>query len=349
MELILAIDTSCDETSVAVTSGRKVISNIIVSQTALHAPFGGVYPTLAKREHESKLRPAIALALKRAYISMDQLSAIAVTFGPGLPPALEVGVRTAKELALEYNLPLIPVDHIEGHIYSVFAQNKNGNPPRTITFPFLALIVSGGHTELVLVNSHINYSVIGETLDDAAGEALDKTARMLGLGYPGGAALERVALQGDPTRFHFPIPMPQRHDLNFSYSGLKTAMMRTLSPMSEQEKIQNIPHLAASFQRTVVASLIKKLERAMQLHPTALVVLGGGVGQNKLLNSQFRSTVRKQGARSLTPPYRYLHGDNAAMIGIVAHYKLQHSMVLRTPEKIQKLDRVPRAHLDTWV
>ncbi len=349
MELILAIDTSCDETSVAVTSGRKVISNIIVSQTALHAPFGGVYPTVAKREHESKLKPAIALALRRAYISMTQLSAIAVTFGPGLPPALEVGVRTAKELAIEHNLPIIPVDHIEGHIYSVFAQNKNGKPGRDIAFPFLALIVSGGHTELVLVKNHIDYYILGETLDDAAGEALDKTARMLGLGYPGGAVLERIALQGDPTRFHFPIPMPQRHDLNFSYSGLKTAMMRTLAPMSEEERIQNIPHLAASFQRTVVISLIKKLEKAMREHPTKLVILGGGVGQNILLAHQFRSAVRKQGAKPLTPAYRYLYGDNAAMIGIVAHFKLHNAIIIKTREKIEKLDRVPRAHLDTWV
>lgn len=349
MELILAIDTSCDETSVAITSGRKVISNIVVSQTALHAPFGGVYPTVAKREHESKLRPAIALALKRASVTMTQLSAIAVTFGPGLPPALEVGVRTAKELALEHNLPIIPVDHIEGHIYSVFTQNKNGNPVREIAFPFLALIVSGGHTELVLVKNHIDYHILGETLDDAAGEALDKTARMLGLGYPGGAALERIALKGDSARFHFPIPMPQRHDLNFSYSGLKTAMMRTLATMSEKEKIQNTPHLAASFQHTVVISLIKKLEKAMREHPTKLVVLGGGVGQNIILAHQFRSVVRKLGAKPLTPAYRYLYGDNAAMIGVVAHFKLHNAIMIKTREKIEALDRVPRAHLDTWV
>jgi len=349
VKLILAIDTSCDETSVAVTLGRKVISNIIVSQTALHAPFGGVYPTVAKREHESRLKPAIALALKRAYISMAQLSAIAVTFGPGLPPALEVGIRTAKELAIEHNLPIIPVDHIEGHIYSVFAQNKKDKPPRDITFPFLALIVSGGHTELVLVKNHIDYHILGETLDDAAGEALDKTARMLGLGYPGGAALERIALRGDSTRFHFPIPMPQRHDLNFSYSGLKTAMMRTLTSMTEEERIKNIPHLAASFQKTIITSLIKKLEKAMEIYPTALVVLGGGVGQNRLLANQFRSVVRKQGAIPLTPAYRYLYGDNAAMIGVVAHYKLHNAITLKTREQIEALDRVPRAHLDTWV
>ncbi len=345
----MAIDTSCDETSVAVTSGRRVISNVLFSQAKLHTPYGGVYPTIARLEHQTKIMPAIMLALKRARITMPQLSAIAVTFGPGLPPALEVGVRTAKELAINTNLPLIPVDHIEGHIYSAFVQNRNGNPKRDMIFPFLAFVVSGGHTDLVMVKDQVSYEILGEKLDDAAGEALDKVARMLGLGYPGGAALERVALRGDARGFHFPIPMTQRHDLNFSYSGLKTAMKRTLEPMSQYEKIKNIPHLAASFQKTVVASLVKKLGRALDLYPAQLVVLGGGVAQNKVLVHEFRTMVRSHNARPLTPPFTYLNGDNAAMIGVAAHFKLHKGIALRSADEIAKLDRVPRASLDTWV
>ena len=346
---ILSIDTSCDETSVAITDGRRVITNVIFSQTKLHAPFGGVYPTIAKREHLTKIHPAIQKALQQTKLSFKKLNAIAITYGPGLPPALDVGVHAAKNLALTYQLPLIPVDHIEGHIYAAFLQNSNGNPKRTITYPFLALVVSGGHTELVLVTHPLSYKIIGQTLDDAAGEALDKAARMLGLGYPGGPALEKIAEHGNKYAYTFPIPMKDVRSYDFSYSGLKTALKRQLQAMSEEDKIMHLSDLAASFQNTVIVSLLLKLKQALKEYPVQLVVLGGGVSANKTLTSEFRALVRNHNAQPLTPPFRYATGDNAAMIGIVAAEKMTAGIMLTTKKEIEALDRIPRTSLNKWV
>lgn len=340
--VILAIDTSCDETSVSVTQGRRVLSNVIFSQVTVHAPFGGVYPSLAKREHASKIDSAIALALKRGHKIPH---AIAVTFGPGLPPALEVGVQTAKDYAKKLSLPLIPVDHIEGHIYSAYAQNSNGKPLREITYPFLSFIVSGGHTSLVLVTSPLSYTILGETLDDAAGEALDKGARLLHLGYPGGAALERVALKGSPT-IPFPLPLQGKKTLSFSFSGIKTALRREVERMPSEKMVRMIPDIAASYQHVIITSLIQTLNRALKEYPVAVCTLGGGVSANKTFLRRFREITRANGVKGITPPFRYLHTDNAAMIGVVASLKWHEGIYLTDPDI---LDRSPQARLTQYV
>jgi N6-L-threonylcarbamoyladenine synthase len=342
---ILAIDTSADETSAAVTNGRRVLSSVRFSQVKLHTQYGGIYPMMAKLEHKTKISPVVHLATKRSGIPAEKLDAIAVTFGPGLAPALEVGVLKAIELSREYNIPLIPVDHIEGHIYSAFVQNKNAKPAREFEFPLLALVVSGGHTQLVLWKNHIEYEIVGETMDDAAGEALDKTSRLLGLGYPGGPILERLAETGDVNKYELVTPMLNK-TLIFSYSGLKTAFKRLVANMSEQEKLQNLPHLAARFQKSVFDSILYKLNLALSQHKVHAVVMGGGVSINKLLRTQVRALAKKHKLPAYFPPLQYLSTDNAAMIGVVAGYKYKKGIFLKPGEQ---LDRVPRAHLNKFV
>lgn len=347
---ILAIDTSADETSVAITHKQRVLSTVVFSQIAIHKPYGGVFPSLAKREHYSKIAPAIEITMKKAHMRFTDIKAIAVTFGPGLPPALEVGVSTAKLLALLYKKPLIPVDHIEGHIYSPFVQNKNGNPCEKFLFPFLSFVISGGHTQLVLVKNHIQYQILGSTLDDAAGEALDKAGRMLGLGYPAGAAIERLALTGNAQKYILPIPMKKLPGYDFSYSGIKTAFKHLVYSMNEKERATCIHDLAASFQNAVFESLMLKLERVLKTETDIpLVVLGGGVSANKTLKKQFRTLVHSYKRKPLTVPYPYLSGDNAAMIGVAAWFKYKQGIMLTEKKDIQQLDRIPRANLSTFV
>jgi N6-L-threonylcarbamoyladenine synthase len=343
--IILAIDTSCDETSVAITNKQQILSNVLFSQIKIHAPYGGVYPTLAKREHLGKITPAINLALKRARLKIKEIEAVAVTFGPGLAPALEVGINTAKELVNKYQLPLIPVDHLEGHIYSAFVQNRQGNPKRSFQFPLLALIVSGGHTQLVLMKDHVQYQIKGQTRDDAAGEALDKAARLIGLGYPGGPIIERLAKQGDPHKYSLPIPMQKQIGLDFSYSGLKSAFKRLVSQLSEKEKLDNLANLCASFQQTVITSLLNKLKNATYSLQPKLLIVGGGVANNKELRRQIRLLVKKQ-VPVFFPPQKNLNGDNAAMIGVAGYFKWQKGIYLKDPSQ---LDRLPRTNLDNYV
>lgn len=342
---ILAIDTSCDETSVAVTNGQKIISNVLFSQAKLHSQYGGVYPSLAKREHLTKIKPTVHLALKRARLNWKQIAAIAVTFGPGLAPALEVGINMAKQLSEKYALPLIPVDHLEGHIYSAFVENQTGKPNREIKFPLLALIVSGGHTQLVLMRQHIDYQILGQTLDDAAGEALDKAARLLGLGYPGGPIIERLAKTGESQKYPLPIPMQRHTNLDFSFSGLKTAFKRVVYNLSESEKNQNLNHLCASYQQAVIISLLIKLKKAIAEYQPKLLVVGGGVADNKSLRQQIRNLFKKQ-LPIYFPTQKILNGDNAAMIGVAAYFKYQKGIILKNPNK---LDRLPRANLNYYL
>lgn len=342
---ILAIDTSCDETSVAITNGLKVITNVLFSQSKLHSAYGGVYPSLAKREHLTKIKPAIKLALKRANLTFKQIQAIAITFGPGLAPALQVGINVAKDISQKYNLPLIPVDHIEGHIYSTLASNKEGKPQRQFIFPLLAFIISGGHTQLVLMKDHISYQIIGQTLDDAAGEALDKAARVLGLGYPGGPIIEKLAKNGQSDKYSLPIPMIKHQSLDFSYSGLKTAFKRLVYSLTESQKLQEIPNLTASFQQAVFTSLLIKLKKAISLYQPKLVVIGGGVSDNRQLRQQIRKLVKNQ-IPVYFPPLKNLTGDNAAMIGVAGYFKFKKGLIL---EDISKLDRIPRANLDIYI
>jgi len=289
---ILAIETSCDETAAAVTNKRRVIANVIFSQIDIHKKYGGVYPSLARREHERKIDPVISQALKNARLKINEIDALAVTFGPGLVIALEIGIKKAKELAQKYNKPIIPVDHIEGHIYSVFAQNRNGNPKRKIDFPFLSLVVSGGHTSLILVRDHLKYQILGQTLDDACGEALDKAAKIMGISYPGGPVIERLARKGDPNLLDLPIPMEGRKDLNFSYSGLKTAFKTRLEKMTTSQINKNLHHLSASFQEAAFKQIVSKLDQALERTKMRLLVVGGGVSVNQRLKEMIRKLAK---------------------------------------------------------
>ena len=333
---ILAIETSADETAAAVTEGRKILSNVIYSQIFIHTKYGGIYPALAKRAHEEKINPVVEKAMTK--FPFKEIGYIAVTQGPGLAVALEVGIKKAKELAKKYQKKLISVNHLEGHIYSAFVQNSQGNPKRDFKFPYLALIVSGGHTEFVVFKNHLEYQVIGETLDDAAGEALDKAAKLLGLGYPGGPVLERLAKEVGNEDFHlFPRPMLKSKDLNFSFSGLKTSFYYFLK--KNPNKTSEVKLLASSFQEAVFDTLIKKTEKAIKQTGINRLVVGGGVIANFHLRQLFRKLVGKHHGEVLFPSYKYLTGDNAAMIGVVAGFKAEKNLFVKN---IDELDRIPR-------
>lgn len=349
---ILAIDTSCDETSVAITSGRKVLSNVIYSQILLHKKWGGVVPSIAKRAHEERIDFVVEETFQKVgnknLCSLQDIDYIAVTQGPGLAVALEVGIKKAKELAKKYQKKLISVNHLEGHIYSVFVQNSKGNPKRDFKFPYLALIISGGHTEFVILKNHLEYEIIGQTLDDAAGEALDKAAKLLGLGYPGGPVIERIAREvGNIDSHNFPRPMIKSKDLNFSFSGLKTSFYyflknaKTSEVKLEQNKARTseVKFLASSFQEAVFDTLIKKTEKAIKQIGINRLIIGGGVIANMRLRNLMRALVKKYQGEVLFPSYKYLTGDNAAMIGVVAGFKADKKLFV---EDIDKLDRIPR-------
>lgn len=358
--IILSIDTSCDETAVAITEGRKVISNVIYSQVLIHKKWGGVVPLLAKRAHEERIDFVIEEALRKfskmlsphdRNFSVDHFGAhvfkkidyIAVTYGPGLAIALEVGIKKTKELAKEYNKKIIAVNHLEGHIYSCFVQNSKGNPRREFDFPYLALIVSGGHTEIVIFKDNLKYEIIGKTIDDAAGEALDKAAKMLGMGYPGGPVIERLANNIDNQDFyHFPRPMIDSKNLDFSFSGLKTSFYYFLKKMPEKDKNKKIKKLASSFQEAVFDTLIKKTDLAIKKTGINHLIVGGGVIANLYLRKKFRQLIRKHQGEILFPSFQYLTGDNAAVIGVVASYKAEKGEFVSDPNQ---LDRVPRLSL----
>lgn len=344
---ILAIDTSCDETSVAIVDGRKVLSSVVYSQALMHKQWGGVLPSLARRAHAERIDWVVEKALKRAKILGDELEAIAVTQGPGLAIALEVGIAKAKQLCQEYRKPLIAVNHMEGHIYSNFVQNSAGKPERPLRFPYLVLLVSGGHTELVLFKNHLEYEVIGRTVDDAAGEALDKAARLLGLGYPGGAALETLAKQVDNVdTLELPRPLLNNHSLNFSFSGLKTAFLYKVRDLSDKEKVEQLQFLASSFQESVFEHLIRKTRMATKETGIKNIILGGGVSVNNRLRNIFKNEAKKEGWKVQFPPYKYLNFDNAAMIGVAASFKHEKQQFV---QDIENLDRVPRLSLPAFV
>jgi len=341
---ILAIDTSCDETSVAVTDGRRVISNVVYSQVVIHRQWGGVVPSLAKRAHQEKIDFVINEALKKAKIRIEDIDYIAVTKGPGLAPALEVGIVKAKELATKYKKKLISVNHMEGHLYSPFVQNSKGSPKNEFIFPMLGLLVSGAHTEIILWKDHLEYEVLGETLDDAAGEALDKAARLLlGIGYPGGGAIERLSAEvNNEDRYKFPRPMIKINSLDYSFSGLKTSFLYKVREMTEEEKVKNMKYLISSFQEAVFDSLIIKLKKAIVQTGYARIACGGGVIANQYLRKKLRALVKKYDGEVFFPPYKYLTGDNAAMIGVVAGYKAEKGMFMKD---FNSLERTPRMRL----
>jgi N6-L-threonylcarbamoyladenine synthase len=330
---ILAIETSCDETAAAVIFNGKIKSSIIASSANIHAKYGGVVPEVAAREHVTSIIPTVELALEKSKIELSAIDQIAVTQGPGLLTSLLVGIETAKLLGEILNKPVLPINHMEAHIYANFVTPMS-SPTRSgiltkdsrlrgndKVFPAVILIVSGGHTLLVLMKGHSKYQILGETVDDAAGEAFDKTAKLLGLGYPGGPALAKLAVSGNPTRFKFPRPMIASNNLNFSFSGLKTAVLYELKNYKNiDEKLK--ADFAASIQAAIVEILINKTEKAIsQLRPKT-IMLGGGVAANQMLREDFNKLAKKYKIASSIPKFEFCT-DNAAMIGLAAWYKLK--------------------------
>jgi N6-L-threonylcarbamoyladenine synthase len=306
--LILALETSCDDTCAAViTDGGEIRSNVVSSQ-GVHDRFGGVVPEIASRHHLELVNAVIDDALQQAETSLDEIDRIAVTQGPGLVGALLVGVATAKALAAARQLPLVPVDHLQGHVAANFLQ------PDPIEPPFVCLIASGGHTLLTRVDDHRSYTLLGQTLDDAAGEAFDKGARLLGLGYPGGPALSKLAAHGDATAFTFPTAAKVQ-GLDFSFAGLKTALLYKTRELGEAETRQRAADLAAGYEHAIVTSLMDRVERALDAQPDARLAIGGGVAANRLL----RERAAALGAPAHIPP-GVLCTDNAAMIGSAARF-----------------------------
>jgi N6-L-threonylcarbamoyladenine synthase len=309
--MILAIETSCDDTCAAVVDDARILSSVISSQAATHAAFGGVVPEIASRHHLELVNPIVDAALSEAGVALGDLDAVAVTRGPGLIGALLVGVSTAKALAAARRLPMIEVDHLHGHIAANFLE------PEPLEPPFLCLIASGGHTLLAGVKAKDGFESLGQTLDDAAGEALDKAARVLGLGYPGGPEIERTARDGDPEAFAFPVAMARDPGLSFSFSGLKTALVYAARDLGEPGLTERRADLAASFQSAVVGQLTAKLERALSGGDWPAVALGGGVAANGPLRARVGEICAERGLRLKLVP-RELCTDNAAMIGAAA-------------------------------
>jgi N6-L-threonylcarbamoyladenine synthase len=327
MSRILAIETSCDETACAVVEdGRHILSDIIASQVDLHAQYGGVFPEMASRAHVETIVPVTDEAMKQAHVGWNDLDAVAVTYGPGLAGSLLVGVNAAKGIALGRGLPLIGVNHIEGHVYAHWLETgaEGAADPDNLSFPLLVLIVSGGHTELVLMHDHKQYERLGGTLDDAAGEAFDKVGRLLGLPYPGGPAIEEVAQRGDPTRFTFPRAWLE-DSYDFSFSGLKTAVLRVVQKHGDPQADQNtlwrlpVPHLAVAFQEAVVDVLAGKTAWAAENHDVTAILLSGGVSANQSLRAAVQERLS---ALPVFFPPAELCTDNAAMIGAAAHQSL---------------------------
>jgi N6-L-threonylcarbamoyladenine synthase len=311
--LILAIETSCDDTCAAVLDGPRILSNLISSQHDAHAAFGGVVPEVAARHHLELAAPLVTAALAEAEVGLEDIEAVAVTAGPGLIGALLVGVSTAKAIAAPRRLPLIPVDHLQGHVAANFLE------PEPLEPPFLCLLASGGHTLLAGVRDHAGYELLGQTLDDAAGEAFDKSARLLGLGFPGGPALQKEAEGGDPEAFEMPLAMIRNPGLDFSFSGLKTALVYRCRELGPEAVEEHRADLAASFQAALVGQLVTKLKRALKRGDWEAVALGGGVAANRPLREAVARLCEERGVRLKLVPLQ-LCTDNAAMIGAAARY-----------------------------
>lgn len=328
---ILAIETSCDETAAAVIiDGRQIASNVVATQIELHRRFGGVFPEVASRQHVLSIQPVIEEALQSAGVShISAVDAIAVTHGPGLAGSLLVGVNMAKGLAFASGRPLLPINHLEGHIYSNWlVAPGRPEPVPDDAFPAVILIVSGGHTELVLMQDHGQYRLLGSTLDDAAGEAYDKVARLLNLGFPGGPAIQRVAQQGNAERFDLPRPLlhHDEHRFNFSFSGLKTAVLNLVRHLQttgvDVTDATVVADIAASFQRAVSEVLVHKTLAAAQHYGARQVCICGGVSANAHLRALAEAECRRHGVALYIPPL-FLCTDNAAMIGAAAFYRWQ--------------------------
>jgi N6-L-threonylcarbamoyladenine synthase len=314
---ILAIETSCDETAAAVLlNGNRILSNVVASQTELHAQYGGVFPEMASREHILAVYPVVKEALDQAHLGLGELDAIVVTRGPGLAGSLVVGINMAKALSLGSGLPLIGINHLEGHLYSAWIKSEEKKDQVTPSFPLVALIVSGGHTSLILMKDHLTYEHLGSTLDDAAGEAFDKVARLLNLSYPGGPSIQKAAKRGSATAFQFPRSR-LGNSSDFSFSGLKTAVLREVKSLQSEGSVIPVNDIAASFQAAVVDVLAEKTFNAAEQAKAKHIIIAGGVSANtalrKAMTSQKKYTV-------YIPPLK-LCTDNAAMIAAAGYIR----------------------------
>jgi len=332
---ILAIETSCDEASASVVqNGRKILSNVISSQIHIHAKYGGVVPELASRHHLENINFVVAEALAKARLRINDIDTLAVTQGPGLVGSLLAGIMAAKTLSLIYRLPLLPINHIEGHIYANFLEHR-------IKPPFLALVISGGHTELVIQRDHTHYKILGRTRDDAVGEAYDKVAKLLDLGYPGGPVIDKLAKKGDPQYIKFPRPY-LTGSYDFSFSGLKTSVVNYVSK-HPASSVQHLADVVASFQQAVIEVLVNKtIQTALKLKMKK-IVLAGGVAANSALRGLFTDKIRKTGI-TLYYPSPVLCTDNAAMIGCAAYYRLKNKK-LEYNQKILTFKAAPNLQL----
>ncbi len=314
---ILAIESSCDDTAAAVLQNNKVLSNVVANQM-IHNQYGGVVPELASRAHQQNIVPVIDAALRKANINKEQLSAIAFTQGPGLMGSLLVGSSFAKSMALALNIPLISVNHMQAHILAHFIDEEGFDKP---TFPFLALTISGGHTQIVKVNAYFDMEIIGETTDDAVGEAFDKSAKILGLPYPGGPLVDKHAQLGNPKAYIF--TKPKVPGLNFSFSGLKTAILYFIQKKKLENSNfieENLNDICASIQHTIIEILMDKLKLAVAQTGIKQIAIGGGVSANSGIRATLKATEQKYGWKTYIPKFEYTT-DNAAMIGIVGYQK----------------------------
>ena len=313
--IILAIESSCDETAAAVVkNGREVLSNVISSQIALHTLYGGVVPEIASRKHIEKINQVIEEALEKANVTLMDIDAIGVTYGPGLVGALLVGVAEAKAIAFATNKPLVGVHHIEGHISANYIENLDLEPP------FVCLVVSGGHTHLVVVDDYGKYKVIGRTRDDAAGEAFDKVARAIGLGYPGGPKVDKLAKEGNPNAIKFPVAKVDGAPLDFSFSGLKSAVLNHINMCQMKNEEVNRADVAASFQQAVVDALVSHAMEACEMYGMKKFAIAGGVASNSAIREAFTTECEKRNIKFYHPSPIFCT-DNAAMIGVAAYYE----------------------------
>lgn len=312
---ILAIESSCDETATSVVrNGREVLSNVIYSQIALHTEYGGVVPEIASRKHIEKINQVIDQALEQAECTLDDIDAIAVTYGPGLVGALLVGVSAAKSIAFAKDIPLVGVHHIEGHISANYIENLDLEPP------FVCLVVSGGHSHLVVVEDYGKYKILGRTRDDAAGEAFDKVARAIGLGYPGGPKIDKVSKQGNPDAIHFPRAKVDESEYDFSFSGLKSAVLNYINQAEMKGEKIVVEDVAASFQKAVVDVLVDHSVAAVNKYGLKKFAIAGGVASNSTLRAAFEKRCDEEGIEFFHPSPVYCT-DNAAMIGVAGYYE----------------------------
>lgn len=315
---ILAIESSCDDTSAAVLQNDTVLSNVVANQV-IHSQYGGVVPELASRAHQQNIVPVVEMALRKAGITKNELSAIAFTQGPGLMGSLLVGSSFAKSLAMALQIPLIAVNHMHAHILAHFIDEEGFDKP---TFPFLALTISGGHTQIVKVSDFFTLEIIGETTDDAVGEAFDKSAKILGLPYPGGPLVDKYAQLGNPKAY--PFTKPKMPELDFSFSGFKTAVLYFVEKNVKENPdfiTENLNDICASIQQTIIEILMDKLKLAVKQTGIKQVAIGGGVSANSGIRKALKETENKLGWKTYIPKFEYTT-DNAAMIGIVGYYKL---------------------------